>query len=416
MKIFLDSNASTRVDDAVLEAMIPYFTDFFSPPSSDYGHSFGIEAKQALDSARATIAKKINAEIKEIVFTSGQTESNNHAIKGLAFSKINADNKLLIASSVSHSSVLDTMHALEKYGFTVKVIDVDSKGNVKREHLIQLLQERPILVSVPHANVEIGTIEDIKELTTICHEYKTMIHIDATFSFSKIPIDVKEAGIDLLTMDGHLLHGPKGAGALFIRRGIKVERLLDGGLQENTKRGGTENIPGIVGFAKAVSLYTSEVIKQVKDLRDYLWDLLDRKLPNFDITGSTDRNNRLPNHLSFVIAYIEGESILLHLDMLGFMIATGSACSSKKLKASHVLTAIGLPQEISHGSVRIGLSKYNTREEIEQFVEQLVTVVKRLREMSPLNAEMLKEWMEMKERGEVAIEDDHYHDIIMEEN
>lgn len=411
LKVYLDNNASTRVDPAVIEAMMPYFTEIISPPSSDYGHSFGVEAKQALDSAREAIATKINVNPTEIVFTSGQAESNNFALKGIALANLGKEKKYFLASNVSHSTVLDSLSGLKKLGFTTKLIKVDSEGFIKRDHLRELLSESsdaPLLVSVPHGNVEIGTVEDIKELASICHEYNVPIHVEATYSFCKVPLDA--SAVDMVTLTSHLIHGPKGVGALFIKKGLRIQKLIDGGLQENRKRGGTENLPGIVGFAKAVEIFAQDTNQKIKELRDYLWQTLEKKISDFQITGPIKMDKRLPNHYSVVINYVEGESILLHLDMLDFMIATGSACSSKQLKASHVLSAIGLPTEVSHGSIRIGLSKYNTKEEINQFIEHLSSIIARLRAISPMNAEFMREWQETKEKGDIA-EEDHHHDI-----
>ncbi len=410
MTVYLDNNASTAVDQSVIEAMMPFFTETISPPSSDYGHSFGVEAKQALDSARETIASKINVDPLEIVFTSGQAESNNFAIKGIAFANLNKENKTLIASSVSHSTILDSLKALKSFGFNMKLIKVDSEGFIDRDHLREVLSDNnhsPILVSIPHGNVEIGTIENIEEISSLCQEYNVPLHIEATYTFCKVPIDASV--VDLATITSHLIHGPKGVGALYIKKGLRIKRIIDGGLQENKMRGGTENLPGIVGFAKAVEIYSSETNKKARDLRDYLWQVFEKKITDYQITGPINKDVRLPNHFSAVINYVEGESMLLHLDLLNFMIATGSACSSKQLKASHVLTAIGLPTEISHGSIRIGLSKYNTKEEVDQFIGHLASIVARLREMSPVSAEFMREWQEMKEEGAVS-EEDHHHD------
>jgi cysteine desulfurase len=407
MKVYLDNNASTRVDQKVVEAMVPYFTEIVAPPSSDYGHSFGIETKQALDSAREIIAAKLNVKPKEIIFTSGQAESNNLAIKGIAFANLDNEQKLLVASKVSHSSVLDSLTALKKlFGFKVELLNVDSEGFVDRSHLQEILLKKPLLVSIPHGNVEIGTIEDIEDLAQLCHKHGVPLHLEATYSFCKIPFDASTA--DLATVASHLIHGPKGVGALYIKTGIKTKKLIDGGLQENKMRGGTENIPGIIGFAKAVSLFTPEIIQKCKELRDHLWDQFEQGITDYQITGPINKDKRLPNHFSAVINYVEGESILLHSDMLGFEVATGSACSSKQLKASHVLTAIGLPTEISHGSIRMGVSKYNTKKQITQYISHLGNIVERLRAMSPMNAEFMREWEEMKARGEIS-EEDHHH-------
>ncbi len=410
MKVYLDNLSSTRVDEEVIESMLPFYNDIISPPSSDYGHSFGVEAKQALDNSRKIIASKLNANEEEVIFTSGQAESNNFAIKGIAFANMKKTKKFIIASAISHSTVLDSLKTLERYfDFHIKLVNVDSEGFIDREHLKALLKEKPILFSVSHGNVEIGTIEDINELASICHEYNVPIHVDATFSFCKVPLNVEKAKLDLVTIEGHHIHGPKGIGALYIKKSIKLLSLIDGGLQENQKRGGTENLPAIVGFAKAVELYTPDVIMKTQRLRDYLWNKFYEIIPNFQITGTSDKEKRLPHHFSVVIHYVEGESILLHLDMLGFMIATGSACSSKQLKASHVLSAIGLPTEVSHGSVRVGVSKYNTEEEINRFIEHLSKIVERLRAMSPMDAEFMREWQEMKDKGEIKEEDLNHH-------
>jgi cysteine desulfurase len=390
--------------------MLPFYNDIVSPPSSDYGHSFGVEAKQALDTARKIIASKLNGKEEEVIFTSGQAESNNYAIKGVAFANMKKAKRFIIASTISHSTVLDSLKTLERnFDFRVELVNVDSAGFIDREHLRALLKEKPILCSVTHGNVEIGTIENIGELATICHEYNVPIHVDATFSFCKVPLNAEKSALDFITIEGHHIHGPKGVGALFIKKGAKIQKLIDGGLQENRKRGGTENLPSIVGFAKAVEKYTPDVVTKTQVLRDYLWKIFEEKIQNFQITGPVNEGLRLPNHFSVVIHFVEGESILLHLDMLGYMIATGSACSSKQLKASHVLSAIGLPTEVSHGSVRIGISKYNTEEELEDFMEQLSNVVERLRAMSPMDAEFMREWQEMKDKGEISEEDLHHH-------
>ncbi len=410
MKVYLDNLSSTRVDEEVIESMLPFYRDIISPPSSDYGHSFGVEAKQALDDARKIVSTKLNAEENEVVFTSGQAESNNFVIKGMAFANLKKSDRLIIASNISHSTVLDSLKTIEKlFDFRVEFVEVDSEGFINREHLKTLLEKSPILFSVPHGNVEIGTIENVGELASICHEYNVPIHVDATFSFCKVPIDVKESNIDLVTIEGHHIHGPKGVGALFIKNRTKIYHLIDGGLQENRKRGGTENLPGIVGFAQAIKNYTPEIIAKNRMLRDHLWKQFEERIPNFQITGPSNKDKRLPNHFSVVIHFVEGESILLHLDMLGFMIATGSACSSKQLKASHVLSAIGLPTEVSHGSVRIGVSKYNTEEELDEFIGHLSKVIERLRAMSPMNDEFMREWQEMKDKRELSEDDLHHH-------
>ncbi len=408
MKVYLDNNASTRVDEKVLESMMPFFTEVISPPSSEYGNSFGVEAQEALSNAREIIAKKLHVNPSEIIFTSGQAESNNTALKGFAFANEKPDSKLILASAVSHSTVMDPLKSLVKYhGFELELIDVDAEGFLKHDHLRELLEKKPLLVTVPHGNVEIGTIEDIKTIANVCHEYNVPLHADMTYSFCKVETDASIA--DIATVASHLIHGPKGIGALYLKKKRRLRPLIDGGFQENRKRAGTENIPGIVGFAEAVKQFTPEVIEKITELRDYTHDLFKQHLTEFSITGAKDKNKRLPGHFSAVINYVEGESILLYLDMLNFMVATGSACSSKQLKASHVLSAIGLPTEISHGSIRLGLSKYNEKSQLDEFIVQLGQIVERLRAMSPVDQNFMREWKEMKDSGEYT-EEDHHHD------
>lgn len=412
MKVFLDSNSGTKVEEQVIDSIKKCQETIYGAPGSDYGHSFGVEAFQAIEESREIIAKKINATPSEIVFSSGNTETNNHVIKGVAFKNWNSNKKLIVASSVSHSSILESLKFLEKFGFITKLIEVDSEGYVKRDHLEKLLAENPILVSIPHGNIEIGTLENINSLSKICHNHNVPIHIDAASSFCKIPINVKKDNIDFVTLSAHLIHGPKGIGALYIKKGIKLEKLLHGGLQEKNRRSGIENVAGIVGFGKAVTLFTEEVINYNIKLQEMLLEKITEKITDFSITGPKDFSKRIPGHLSLVINYVEGESILLHLDMAGFMIATGSACSSKKLQPSHVLTAIGLPTEISHGSIRIGLSKYNTKEEILLFVDNLAEISQKLRDISPVDEEFMREWQEMKAKGLIEEDHDHHHDEI----
>ena len=415
MKIFFDNNSSTRVDDRVLEAMIPFFKDVISPPSSEYGNSFGIEAQEALDDARKVIAEKLNVTPTEVVFTSGQAESNNTIIKGYALA--NSDrigSKLIVASTVSHSTVLESIKSLVRNnGFDFQSINVDSEGFVRLDHLEELLDKKPLFVSIPHGNVEIGTVENIEAISKLCKEHQVPLHVDMTYSFCKIPTDASI--VDMASIASHLIHGPKGIGAFYLRKGLKIRPLFDGGLQENRKRAGTENLPGIVGFAEAVKEFTPEVIEKISMLGDYNEDLFRKNLTDYQITGPEDTSKRIPGHFSAVLSYVEGESILLYLDMLNFMIATGSACSSKQLKASHVLSAIGLPTEISHGSIRLGFSKYNTKEQIDEFIVHLKATVNRLREMSPMNAEFLREWETQKANGQVP-EDDHHHTDELEDD
>ncbi|MHA2334206.1 MAG: cysteine desulfurase family protein [Candidatus Hodarchaeales archaeon] len=408
-RIFLDNASTTRVADEVLEAMLPYFTEKFGIASSDYGHSFGIESKEAMDNARSTVARALNASPDEIIFTSGGTESNNLAIKGIAYKNRKKGNHIII-SSIAHSSALDACEALEKEGFEITRAGVDNQGSIKLPELEQAITDKTILVSVDHGNAEIGTVQDLEKIGKICKEKNVKFHADAAQSFTRVMIDVEKMNLDLITVSGHKINGPKGTGALYVRKGVRLQKLIHGGMYERNLRGGTENIPGIVGLGKAV-----EIAEGVKDilspLRDKLISRMMDEIPEVKLTGPPAGPWRLPHIASFVISYVEGESLLLHLDMRGFNINTGSACSTKKLKASHVLTAIGLPVEVSHGSVRVSVGRYNTEEEIDSVVDNLKEVVARLRQMSPLNAEFMKEWEKEKEemyrRGESP--DDHHH-------
>ncbi|MCK4847406.1 MAG: cysteine desulfurase [Candidatus Heimdallarchaeota archaeon] len=411
MKVFFDNNASTRVDARVLDAMSPFFTDIISPPSSEYGNSFGIEAQEAMDESRKVIAKKLNVNPTELVFTSGQAESNNSIIKGFALANhTRVGSKLILASTVSHSTVIESIKSLVKnMGFEFLPINVDSEGFVRLDHLKELLEKNPLLVSIPHGNVEIGTVENIAEIAKLCQDHQVPMHVDMTYSFCKVPTDASV--VDMATISGHLIHGPKGIGAFYLRKGLKILPLLDGGLQENRKRAGTENLPGIVGFAEAVKQFNDKVIEKIEDLRNYTHELFRQNITDYQITGPKDMSKRLPGHFSAVISYVEGESILLYLDMLNFMVATGSACSSKQLKASHVLSAIGLPTEISHGSIRLGFSKYTQKEQLDEFIIHLKNTVSRLREMSPMDAEFIREWETMKKDGEVTEDDHHTHEL-----
>ncbi|MFW9990626.1 MAG: cysteine desulfurase family protein [Candidatus Odinarchaeota archaeon] len=408
-KIFLDNASTTRVADEVVEAMLPYFTEKFGTASSDYGHSFGVEAKEAMDEARATVASALKTSPDGIIFTSGGTESNNLAIKGIAYRYKNKGNHIIV-SSIAHSSALDACEALEKEGFQITLAGVDNQGFIKLDELEKAITDKTILVSVDHGNAEIGAIQDLEKIGKICKERDVRFHADAAQSFTRVPIDVDKMHLDLVTISGHKIHGPKGIGALYVRKGVRLHKLIDGGMYERNLRGGTENIPGIVGLGKAVAI-SEGVADILTPLRDKLINRVLNEIPEVQLTGPPAGPHRLPTIASFVINYVEGESLLLHLDMRGFNVNTGSACSTKKLKASHVLTAIGLPVEISHGSVRLSVGRYNTEEEVDAVVDNLKEVVTRLREMSPLNAEFMKEWEKEKEemykRGESP--EDHHH-------
>ncbi|MFQ6126245.1 MAG: cysteine desulfurase family protein [Candidatus Heimdallarchaeota archaeon] len=386
--IYLDHGATTPVVKEVLEAMLPYFSKHFGIASTDYGHSFGVHAREAIESAREILANAINADPQEIVFTSGGTEANNLAIKGVALANRDKGTHL-ITSKIEHSSVLDSCDALKAQGFEVTYLDVDKDGFVNLGQLADAIRDSTILVSIQHANEEIGTVQPLQEIGKICAEQQVLFHTDAVQSFTKVPIDVKAHGLALASFSAHKIHGPKGIGALFVKRGIDLTRMLDGGFQERRRRAGTENVPGIVGFGRAIQLVKEDHIQHMIHLRDKLIEAVLTRIPHTQLTGP--HKGRLCNHASFVFNYVEGESMLLHLDMRGIAVATGSACSSKRLEASHVLTAIGLPPEVSHGSLRFTLGRENTEEEIDLTVENLIEIVEKLRKISPLN-ELSREW------------------------
>ncbi len=386
--IYLDHGATTPVAKEVLEAMLPYFTEHFGVASTDYGHSFGVLAREAIENAREILANAINVDFREIVFTSGGTEANNLAIKGVAMANRDKGNHL-ITSKIEHSSVLDSYEALKALGFEVTYLDVDKDGFVDLGQLEASIRDSTILVSIQHANEEIGTVQPLHEIGRICAEQDVPFHSDAVQSFTKVPIDVKAYGLALASFSAHKIHGPKGIGALFVKQGVDITRMLDGGFQERRRRAGTENVPGIVGFGRAIQLVKEDHIQYMTRLRDKLIEAVLDRIPHTQLTGP--QQGRLCNHASFVFNFVEGESMLLHLDMHGIAVATGSACSSKRLEASHVLTAIGLPPEVSHGSLRFTLSRENTEEEIDFAVENLAEIVEKLRKISPLN-ELSREW------------------------
>ncbi|MBW3000233.1 cysteine desulfurase NifS [Candidatus Woesearchaeota archaeon] len=378
-KVYLDNAATTEVDEGVINAMIPFFKENYGNASSL--HTKGQEAKKSLEEARKIIAQKINAEPEEIVFTSGGTESDKLAIKGAVYAN-KEKGKHIITTKAEHPAVLGSFKSLWQEGFEVTYLDVDKEGFVDLKQLKKAIKPETILVSVIHANNEIGTINDITAIGQICKEKGILFHSDAVQSFTKTPIDVKKMNIDLLSMSAHKIHGPKGVGALFVRKGVKVKKQLDGGAHEFRLRAGTENVAGIVGFVKAVELITNEDIEKITKLRDKLMKEIEEKIPEVILNGPRDK--RICNNAGFSFKHIEGESLLMHLDAKGICVSTGSACSSASLKPSHVLMAIGLEPEIAHGSIRFRLSKYNTEEEIDYVIENLIEIVKNLRAISPL--------------------------------
>ncbi|MBL7054637.1 cysteine desulfurase [Candidatus Woesearchaeota archaeon] len=379
MKIYLDNGATTKVDDEVVKAVTKYFTAEYGNSSSI--HQVGRAAKEALENSREIIAKSLNAEPEEIIFTSGGTESNNLAIKGIAFANKEKGNHIII-TKVEHDCVLNACRWLETQGFKITYLDVDKEGFIDLEQLKSSINNKTILVSVIHGNNEIGTINDLEAIGKICKENKVLFHTDACQSFTKTEIDVKKQNLDLATINAHKIHGPKGVGALYIKKYTKIIPLFHGGGQEFNKRSGTVNVSGIVGFAKAVELANKADIEKMEKLRDKLINQVLKEISHTMLNGP--RKKRLCNNVDISFEFIEGESLLMRLDDQGIEVSTGSACSSKSLEPSHVLLAIGLKHETAHGTLRMTLSKYTTEKEIDKTIKVLKEEVAALRVMSPL--------------------------------
>ncbi len=380
--IYFDHAATTPVCKEALEKMLPYFTEIYGNPNSQ--HAFGRESAKAVDEARDSIAKIINAKPSEVYFTAGGTESDNWALRGVANANKNKG-KHIIISPIEHAAMIVTAKALEKNGFEIEFMKVDSEGFVDLEHLKSIVRKDTIFVGCMLANNEVGTIEPIKEIAEIAHSVGAVCFTDAVQAAGVLKIDVKDLGVDLMSMSSHKIYGPKGVGALYIRNGVKVESILTGGHQERMKRGGTTNVPAIVGFAKAFEIADAELDKNfeyVSSLRDHFIDRVLSEVPFVKLNGP--RQNRLPANADFSFKFIEGESILFSLDLAGICVSSGSACSSGSLEPSHVLLSLGLPEELAHGSIRFSFGKHNTIEEVDYAVETIKSAVKRLREMSPL--------------------------------
>ena len=377
--VYLDNGASTRVDPIVLKAMIKYMDDVYGVASSQFSHQPGIMAKDGLEKAREIIKAGLNIKEGELIFTSGGTEANNMAIKGVAF-KSEKRRKILV-SGVEHYSVLHSAGSLETHGFEVITIPVDGDGVIDLEWLEKNIDDNTLLVSVQHSNHEVGTVQPIEEVVRIAKRAGAIVHTDAAYSFGWIPIDVEKLGVDLLTITGHKIHGPKGIGGLYIKRGTPIKKWMDGGYNEFDMRGGTENIPGAVGMAKAFELMTEEEVERVRSMRDYLKERL-LSIEDTHLNGS--EKNRHPANLNVTFDYIEGESVVLHLDMRGIGVITGSACFSRSLEPSHILMAMGKTHEHAHGSIRYSFGRFNKKEELDYVFEQTEVVVRKLREMSPI--------------------------------
>ena len=371
----------TRLDERVFEKMKPYFFDTYALPTSESGYSMGVEAKEVLEKSRENIAKILGAESSEFIFTSGFTESSNIALKGVV-GALKRKGSHIILSKIEDYSVLNTAKALEKEGFKVTYLDVDNTGRVDPEVLKDCITSKTILVSIQHANQEIGTIQNIKAIGELCQEKEVIFHTDATHSFKRIPLDVKKNPVDLITMSAHTIHGPSGIGGLYIRKGTPLKKWMDGGFQEFNRRAGLENIPGAVGFAKAAHLVTVEENQALKKMRDHLMDRILSEVPRSILNGH--RTNRTPQNVNITFEFVEGESITLHLDMRGFAVSTGSACFSRSLDPSHVILGIGGDHERAHGSVRFTLSRFTTMDDVNRAADAVASVVENLRKISPL--------------------------------
>ena len=386
--IYLDNAATTKTAPEVVEAMLPYFTECYGNPSTVYG--LGSEAKKAVNQARRTIADAIGAKQEEIYFTAGGSEADNWALKAAA-EAYSAKGKHIITTKIEHHAVLHTCQYLEKQGFEVTYLDVDGDGLVDIETLKAAIRPDTILISIMYANNEIGTIEPIAQIGAIAKEKGILFHTDAVQAFGQVPLNVDELNVDMLSASAHKLNGPKGIGMLYIRTGVKIRSFVHGGAQERSRRAGTENVPGIVGFGAAVKRAVAgldEKIRKETILRDYLIERIEKEIPYCRLNGH--RTKRLPGNVNFAFQFIEGESMLIMLDMKGICASSGSACTSGSLDPSHVLLAIGLKHEIAHGSLRLTLNEENTKEEMDFVVDELKKIVQRLREMSPLYEDFVR--------------------------
>lgn len=386
--IYLDNAATTKTSPEVVEAMLPYFTEHYGNPSSVYG--FAAANKEVITKQREIIADILGARSNEIYFTAGGTESDNWALCAVAEAYV-SKGKHIITSKIEHHAILHTCEYLEKRGYEVTYLDVDENGIVPPKAVEDAIREDTILISIMFANNEIGSIQPIAEIGEIAHEHGILFHTDAVQAFAQIPINVDECHVDMLSASGHKLNGPKGIGFLYIRKGVKIRSFIHGGAQERKRRAGTENVPGIVGLGKAVTLAAASMKERGEketELRDYMIGRIEKEIPYCRLNG--DREKRLPNNVNFSFQFIEGESLLIMLDMKGICASSGSACTSGSLDPSHVLLAIGLPHEIAHGSLRLTLGADTTKEELDYVVDCLKEIVAQLRSMSPLYEDFIR--------------------------
>ncbi len=381
-RIYMDNAATTRVTEPVFEAMRPYFCETYGNPSSV--HAFGRDARPAVEGARRQVAAALGCEAREVYFTGCGTESDNWAIKGCAYAAKNG-RKTIVSTTIEHHAVLHTLEQLEKEGYNVIYVPVDEEGIVRMDEMKKAVTEDTLLVTVMAANNEIGTIQPIEEIASLAHEKGALFHTDAVQAIGSMRFNVKEMGIDMLSLSGHKFHAPKGVGVLYIKNGLRIRPLIAGGAQERTQRAGTENLASIVALGKAITLANENIDqhnKKLSEMRDALIEKILSRIPETRLNGHKEK--RLPGNVNVSISYIEGEALLLSLDLKGIAASSGSACTSGSLDPSHVLLAIGLPHEIAHGSLRLSLSEENTMEEVDYVVDTLEDIVKRLRAMSPL--------------------------------
>lgn len=382
--VYLDYSATTPVKEEVLKEMIPYFTEKFGNPSSLYDK--GLESKDAVTHAREQVADLINAKPSEVYFTAGGTESDNWALFGTA-EKLKSKGNHIITTKIEHHAILHSCAYLEKEGYEVTYLDIDKDGRISLKQLEEAITDKTILISIMLVNNEIGTVQPIKEAAAIAKKHGVLFHTDAVQGLGNVDIDVKDMGVDMMSMSSHKIYGPKGSGALYIRKGVMIDNYLHGGAQENRRRAGTENLTGIVGFGKAAELAKANFkghVEHCSSLRNYLKDRIISEIPDTYVNGTME--NRHPGNLNITFKYIEGESILLLLNQFGISVSTGSACSSTSLEPSHVLTALGVPVEMIHGTVRFTVGDFTTKEDIDYVVDNLKKIVARLREISSVNS------------------------------
>ena len=382
--VYLDYSATTPVKEEVLKEMIPYFTEKFGNPSSLYDK--GLESKDAVTHAREQVADLINAKPSEVYFTAGGTESDNWALFGTA-EQLKSKGNHIITTKIEHHAILHSCAYLEKEGYEVTYLDIDKDGRISLKQLEEAITDKTILISIMLVNNEIGTVQPIKEAAAIAKKHGVLFHTDAVQGLGNVDIDVKDMGVDMMSMSSHKIYGPKGSGALYIRKGVVIDNYLHGGAQENRRRAGTENLTGIVGFGKAAELAKANFkghVEHCSSLRNYLKDRIISEIPDTYVNGTME--NRHPGNLNITFKYIEGESILLLLNQFGISVSTGSACSSTSLEPSHVLTALGVPVEMIHGTVRFTVGDFTTKEDIDYVVDNLKKIVARLREISSVNS------------------------------